>query len=105
METIAVSSGKIVFDFPDTQKSFKVGLTAAIIATGEIMKKREAVNGTGFGYLDDFQKWITDQGGPEFDINELDALWDMLQVEYDRQKKTRQLKPTSPSSTELTPSD
>lgn len=104
METIAVPSGKVTFDFGDGT-SFTCGLTEAIIATGAILKRRAEANEVGFGYLKEFQKWISSVGGPALDDNQLDVLWDMVGAEYERQKKTRVSRPTSPTSTESTLSD
>jgi hypothetical protein len=107
MDSIVLPTGKITVELGNGQR-FDLGLTQAIKATAAIHEKHKGVSGVDwmkFAHLDDFQAWLTEQGGPTLSLDQLDALWDIINREYDEQKKTRRQRPTSPPSTESTPSD
>lgn len=109
MDSIQVRSGKVVFDL-DSGKKVEVGLTSAILAIHDIRLKYkplyESQQAKQFDYLTDFRAWLAKSNPDvELDLDELDAVWDACEVEYDLQKKTRLGLPTSRTATDSPPTD
>lgn len=101
-DSVLIPDAKTYFDLGDG-KSFGLDLVEAVIASSDILTRSQGR--PGFGYLDEWAAWVEQQGGPKLSRGQADWLFDFVQTEYARQKKTRLGTPTSATSMESTPSD
>ncbi len=104
---LRVPKQSTIFTFDDG-RSHEVSLIAAVEATTTILEKYQGKK--TFEWLDEFAKWwgenaISENGPPRITRDEANYLCDIVFVEFDRQKKTRQAPLMSSTSTELTHTD